>query len=294
MFRRGLRLAVNSDGDRVFDKTVNRLTVVANESYEDFAKQLQNEIEQETGERFEGRIKKKDDKVQVRLKKGYETDRAFLELWERIRQKTTYRVHYLTEEWIREAARRVNGMEATIAPRIVTQRTQVVMDKEGISGATLQTRAQDIELMKVNVLDVLGYVQSKTELTRSTIVGILERSSRLSDCLKNPQMFLDNLVHEIKTVLSEMMVQGVKYLKLAGERYEIGLFEDGEVEAYIDNLYAVRKQAKTLYNYIEIDALSGPEKKFAKDCEDSEDVEFFIKHPRRFAIKTPIGEYRPD
>ena len=291
---RGLRLAVNNQGNRVFDKSVNRLTVVANESYEDFAKQLQKEIEEDTGEKFEGRIKKKEDKVQVRLKKGYDTDQSFLELWNRIRQKTTYRVQYGTDELIQEAAKRVSGMEATIAPRIVTQRTQVVMDNVGISGATLQTRVHGIESMKVEVPDLLGYVQSKTELTRSTIVRILEESGRLSDCLKNPQMFLDNVIREIKAVLSAMMVQGVKYLKVAGEMYEMRLFEDGEIEAYIENLYSVRIQEKTLYNYIEIDSLSGPEKKFAKDCEDNEDVEFFIKLPRKFVIKTPIGEYRPD
>lgn len=291
---RGLRLAVNSEGNRVFDKSVNRLTVVANESYEDFAKQLQKEIEEDTGEKFEGRIKKKEDKVQVRLKKGYDTDTAFLALWDRIKQKTTYRVQYSTDELVSEAATRIRKMEATIAPRIITQRTQVVMENRGISGATLQTRVHAIESMNVEVPDLLGYVQARTELTRSTVVRILEESGRTSDCLKNPQMFLDNVVREIKAVLSKMMVEGVKYVKVAGEMYEMRLFEDGEIEAYIENLYTVRKQEKTLYNYIEIDSLSGPEKKFAKDCEDNEDVEFFIKLPRKFVIKTPIGEYQPD
>ena len=37
---RGLRLAVNQDGLRVRDKNINRLTVIANESYNDFAKAL--------------------------------------------------------------------------------------------------------------------------------------------------------------------------------------------------------------------------------------------------------------
>ena len=49
---RGLRLAVNQDGERVHGFEVNTLTVMANESYEDFARQLQSEIEQEEGIRF--------------------------------------------------------------------------------------------------------------------------------------------------------------------------------------------------------------------------------------------------
>ena len=46
---RGLRLPVNQHGDRVHDTTVNRLTVIANESYDDFANQLQTEYEEDYG-----------------------------------------------------------------------------------------------------------------------------------------------------------------------------------------------------------------------------------------------------
>lgn len=49
---RGLRIAVNQDGERVFEDNVNILTVMANESYADFAKKLQSEIEEEQGIKF--------------------------------------------------------------------------------------------------------------------------------------------------------------------------------------------------------------------------------------------------
>ncbi len=49
---RGLRLCVNQRGERVFGFEINTLTVMANESYEDFAKQLQKEIEEDTGIKF--------------------------------------------------------------------------------------------------------------------------------------------------------------------------------------------------------------------------------------------------
>jgi type III restriction enzyme len=49
---RGLRLPVNDQGERVYDETVNRLTVIANESYEDFARKLQNEFEEDYGIKF--------------------------------------------------------------------------------------------------------------------------------------------------------------------------------------------------------------------------------------------------
>ena len=49
---RGLRLCVNQQGERLRGFEVNTLTVIATESYEQFAESLQKEIEQETGIRF--------------------------------------------------------------------------------------------------------------------------------------------------------------------------------------------------------------------------------------------------
>jgi type III restriction enzyme len=49
---RGLRLPVDKDGMRVFDESVNRLYVMANESYEDFARALQTEYEEDCGVTF--------------------------------------------------------------------------------------------------------------------------------------------------------------------------------------------------------------------------------------------------
>ena len=49
---RGLRLCVNQNGDRLRGFEINTLTVVATESYEQFAENLQKEIEDDTGIRF--------------------------------------------------------------------------------------------------------------------------------------------------------------------------------------------------------------------------------------------------
>src|SRR5690606_38480382 len=49
---RGLRIAVNQNGERVHGWDVNTLTVVANESYDEFARKLQAEITEDTGYKF--------------------------------------------------------------------------------------------------------------------------------------------------------------------------------------------------------------------------------------------------
>lgn len=52
---RGLRIPVDHTGKRVFDEALNRLVVVANDSYEEFAEKLQKEYEEDAGVVF-GRV----------------------------------------------------------------------------------------------------------------------------------------------------------------------------------------------------------------------------------------------
>ena len=52
MIGRGLRICVNQDGERVPGFDINTLTVMANESFQDFAENLQHEIEQEEEIKF--------------------------------------------------------------------------------------------------------------------------------------------------------------------------------------------------------------------------------------------------
>jgi type III restriction enzyme len=49
---RGMRLPVDQTGQRVFDDSLNKLYVMANESYEEFARALQTEYEEECGVTF--------------------------------------------------------------------------------------------------------------------------------------------------------------------------------------------------------------------------------------------------
>lgn len=54
---RGLRLAVDSAGQRLQDQAINRLTVIASETFEQYAKELQTEMEKDIGGGFKfGRV----------------------------------------------------------------------------------------------------------------------------------------------------------------------------------------------------------------------------------------------
>jgi type III restriction enzyme len=288
---RGLRLSVDQSGYRIQDPVINKLTVIANESYEDFAKQLQNEIEDDCGVSFKGRIKNRKKRKKVKYRKGFELDENFKSLWDKIKHHTKYKVMYETGEIIEKASKALRYMPEIKRPVIKSTKTSVKFDEGGINGdvvssySTLWDKAFQIP-------DILAYIQSKIGLTRSTILKILIESDRLDDVIINPQLFLDNAVSETKEVLNDLMVEGIQYEKIGNVEYEMRLFEDYEIHVN-DLTFIISKKEKTIYsNMVPLD--SGVEYQFAKDCETREDIDFYFKLPYWFKIKTPIGNYNPD
>ncbi len=286
---RGLRLPVDASGERSFDPNVNKLTVVANESYADFASALQTEIEEETGVEFKDRIVNKRERRRANLKKGWRLDEDFKGLWERIKHKTRYSVDYDTRELISRASKAVGEMPPILAPKIVAEKRGLDITEEGVGTSLLSFREQAASHGAERVPDILGYIQRETELTRGTIVEILVGSGRLGDAKVNPQRFMDAATRAIRRALDELMVDGIKYERIAGAEYEMLLFEEKEIDGYENRMMEVEK---SIYDAIEFD--SGPEEAFARDLDSREDIKLFVKLPPWFTVETPIGTYNPD
>jgi type III restriction enzyme len=291
---RGLRLAVDQSGRRTYDPNINRLTVIANESYDDFAKALQKEIEEDCGVEFTGRIKNKRERTAIKYRKGFDADPRFLEIWERIKSKTTYRVNYDTNELITHAVKAVRDLPEIKAPSIRSTKIGITMTGEGVDTQYVGEKVESYGGYAWKIPDALGYIQSKTELTRSTLLDILEKSGRMGDVLINPQLFLDLATQAIQRSLYDLMIDGIKYQRVGNAEYEMRLFETQELEVYLNDFsFKISDPAKTIYEeYVPLD--SGVESQFAKDCESSEQVKFYFKLPNWFKIPTPIGNYNPD
>lgn len=288
---RGLRLAVNQQGVRVYDKNINRLTIVANEAYHDFAKALQNELQEDCGVDFAKRVQPKQNRIAVTYRKGFETEQPFLAIWEKLKARTTYRVKYDTEELIRNAGRAIKNLPEIEKPAIHSIKHEVVFSAAGV---TSQYKGDRISASQGDYIipDILGYIQQKTELTRSTIMRIIAESGRIDDLAVNPQQFMDWAIASIKGELHKMMIDGIEYRRLGDSTYEMRLFEDWET--YKDeNTFEVSEKSKTIYDkFIPLD--SAVENKFARDCESSDQILFYFKLPGWFKIPTPIDNYNPD
>lgn len=293
---RGLRLPVNSKGERVRDENINILTVVANESYADFSRKLQTEIEDETGISFAGRIKNREDRKRVRLTKSLALDPSFKELWDRIKHKTKYSVNIDSIKLIEQSVRMLQDVSIT-RPQITT--TKTILDRMGDGFTSRETLGSatvvrtDIE----RIPDVLSAVLDRTYMTRRIIFDILNQSGMFEKIPVNPQQVIDEVTAVINRVKHQLAVDGIKYERL-GKGYDMQLFENKELEGYLydsamkSGAIAVKDTEKTVYDYVTVD--SEVEYNFMKALESSDNVKFYIKLPGWFKVDTPLGPYNPD
>ena len=295
---RGLRLPVNIDGQRVHDDSINVLTVVANESYAEFSRKLQTEIEEETGIHFGGRIKNHDNRRVVRFQKSRALDPAFRELWDKIKHKTTYRVAIDTEKLVTEAA---NELAQVAISKLHIADTKTLIDSMN-NGSGFMVRetgfnAYAARQTEVKIPNLLADIQRRTQMTRRVIFDVLDRAGMFEQMAINPQQVIDETAQAINRVKQRLAVDGVKYHR-TGEYYDMTLFDNDELQTYLydaamkSGAIAVGDQAKTVYDYVAVD--SEVEREFMQSLEDNVDVKFYIKLPSWFKIDTPVGKYNPD
>jgi type III restriction enzyme len=286
---RGLRLPVRENGERCFDAFINRLTVIANESYKDFAGALQREIEDECGISFGQRIENARERRTAQLRKGWQLDPDFLEIWNRIKYRTRYAVSYQTMSLIRQASNELRKSEKVSTPRLTITKAELDLASTGVESVVQSQRSTSESSTSGFIPDLLGYLQRETELTRGTIAEILIQSGRLNDVFLNPQEFLNRALSAIRKALDDLMVDGIKYERRDGQEWEMLLFEREEISSYLSRLIEVRR---SIYDVVEFE--SEVERRFATGLDAREDIRLFFKLPPWFKVQTPMGEYNPD
>ncbi len=291
---RGLRLPVDAQGQRVQDKKINILTVIANETYEDFSTALQNEIQEETSVDFKDRIKNARGKATSNLNKELTLENfpLLFDIWGKISQKTRYSVAYSTVELIKRSVAAIKKMPLTKRPLLASKTARLTYSDEGIENTLTDISIKKTDEIPYSIPDVYGYIQNKLDITRHTIYEILIQSDRYEELALNPQMYLDNVVACMQQTLNTLLVEGVRYEAINGQRYEMTLFKLEEIETYLSTLFKITKTDKTVFDYVPID--SDIESNFARDCEADDSIKFFFKLPQGFKIPTPIGNYIPD
>nr|WP_294509306.1 DEAD/DEAH box helicase family protein [uncultured Bilophila sp.] len=230
--------------------------------------------------------------VMVKLKKQVTASPEFLELWNKIKQKTTYRVNIDSAALISQCVKDLRDMELIPKARLVSQTANINIESAGVSHQETGMRTTDIRDSYNKMPDVLAVIGEQTLTKRATVCEILLQSGRLRDLSNNPQLFIERCVEIIRNRRHQLAVDGISYLKLAGQEYYTQeIFDSEELIANLEkNAVAV---ANSVYDHIIYDS-DTVERPFALALDNDPDVKMFFKIPRAFKIETPIGTYNPD
>lgn len=320
---RGLRLPVDQSGRRVFDGVINRLTLVVDESFSEFRDGLNAEYATAgtgAGKTDVPEIDNSDDEIVMRRRPEQFDSPAFAELWSRIRYRTRYRVTLDSAalaatvaeseilDQLRYLGRRANVVQSADLTyddlgRVITRDT-AVSETPGerilIVGGRLPDVVQLIE-------DQLQYGKFPLRLTRRTLASVVaaipERfTARLLD---DPDQWARIVAQAIRTAGIEQMAKGIIYEPTEEADWwdANAIFWPAEpkspVRATRDNpdpksgVAVAPEGGVNLYDHFDYD--SHVERNFAEYLEGASDqVKLFAKLPRRFKVRTPVGEYSPD
>ncbi len=370
---RGLRLCVDQTGQRLRGFGVNTLTVIANESYEDFADKLQKEMEAETGIRFgvveshafaqlavagaggadeldvlgaarseslaqhlktlgliDGKgkvqdslrqaikdnlvpippelelfkaliierlrklagkldIKNADDKKVIPLRREVYLSPDFKALWDRIKHRTTYRVAFDNAKLLDTCVKALQDAPKVTPTRARFRKADLSIGRGGVLAESTSDSVHETLSETIALPDLLTELQDRTQLTRRSLVDVLQRSGRLDDFKVNPQQFMDVAAQYINRYKQHAIVDGIRYRPLGdGHVWAQELFETTELLGYL-NALSVKKSVfeSVLYD-------SEVERSFADALEKNEAVKLYVKLPGWFSIPTPLGGYNPD
>ena len=230
--------------------------------------------------------------VVVRLNKRVMLSPEFNALWERIKQKTAYRVNIDTDELIENCVKDLQNMPTIHKARLISQTADIHIENAGVSHVEREFRTTDIADSYCELPDIITAISDATLLTPATVKEILIKSERLEDFLNNPQSFLEKATEIIRNNRHALAIEGISYIKLDGQEYFAQqIFDTDELIANLDR-NAVKVE-HSVYDYIVYDS-STVERPFAVALDNDPDVKMFFKIPDNFKIDTPIGNYNPD
>lgn len=286
---RGVRLPVYQDGTRLppGDQR-NRLTVIANESYAEYAEKLQEEYSSATdyGDDMRPQTNNRRDRTVVTPREEViDGSEDFARLWKRIAPKTTYTTTIDSEALIESAVAELTGVTVG-EPRLRVSRGELAMDDEtDIDTVGIASQVESVD-REGPVPDVVSHIAAETGLTKQTIAKIILQSETIDQLITNPHEYRVTARELIEEVKTEHVIEHIEYEQI-GEAHPTDIIS--EVETYADNTVNVDKSVhdKVIYD-------SDGERRFARRLDRDDSVVLFIKLPREYDLPTPIGRYNPD
>jgi len=296
---RGLRICVNTVGQRVYDsltvtddERINQLTVIPNESYETFVTQYQEEIKEVYGTSKAGagmthtHKGEKQNQVHFKRSKNETVNQAFKRFWNALAKKTNYSVSFDEGALINRSIAALNNIEIADYVAEVSSRSIGSISEEGIKDQFGGTESYKLKA-NYTALDLVEEISENTGLSYNTAFKIMKEIDA-DFFAKNPPLFIQKASSLIKNIELEEMVRGLSY-HLTDETFPFD-FEDFVKQVEFNQYRDTPKRG--FYDRMLVDSYT--ESLFALATDEDDEVICFMKLPAYYQIATPIGNYNPD
>jgi type III restriction enzyme len=236
-------------------------------------------------------IKNADERRVIKSRQAVLQSADFKELWDRIKYKTTYQVHFDNEKLLATCIQKVKEMPQIAKTRLQWHKADLSIGRSGVRATETSNSAPVIiEDNSMELPDILTDLQDRTQLTRRSIYRILVESNRLEDFAHNPQEYTELVAQIIKRSKRLIIVDGIKYQRVGNEEYFAQQLTDAEeLSGYLKSMIETKK---TIYEQVIYQ--SATERTFAEELEKNEAIKVYAKLPAWFKIQTPLGPYNPD
>lgn len=102
-------------------------------------------------------------------------------MWDKVKQKTTYRVQIDEAELIRRSVAALKSMEPIPKARIVTQTADIQIDNPGVTYTERGMKMAELADSYSSLPNILAILDGQTLARRSVIAEILKQSGRGQD-----------------------------------------------------------------------------------------------------------------
>lgn len=238
--------------------------------------------------------------VELKLNDKKLHQKEFLDLWNKINIKSTYRVVFDSDELIKKSIHVLDErlfVSKTVA--VITTGEMKKLDKQqaekGQAFSTLSEHRETINVgkytsVKYDLLDKLVQLTGLTRRTLATILaGIKESTFKLFET--NPEEFITRTAKIINEQKATAIVEHIEYNRLS-ETYDMNVFSEPKLKGSLENM--VPTPNKHIYNHVIADSNAKTERNMANSLETADEVAVYAKLPRGFYISTPVGKYNPD
>lgn len=289
---RGLRLPVMVNGRRCHDRDLARLTLIANESYEDFARGLQAEIRDECGVEFGERVVNKRAKVCLQLRPGWRRDEGFKALWSRIGRRLRMQASPPTDVLRARLTEALRTLPELGAGAVVTRRASLTLASEGVEfeaqGGTERREIRSEPRALLPLPDPLSALQRETGLTRSTLAHVLIHSGKLASFRRDPVAFLDAASARIDQVTRRLSAEHMSYTCVSEEPLPLSNFEARQVHHRVGHLVDL-----SLSIYEQLSARNAEEAAWLRGLCSDPSVSMILRWPSWHRPESPLGHFDP-